>query len=401
VASVWDAVVDYAITQGIDAIALTGDIVDRDNRFFESYGPLSRGLSRLAEAGIDTFAVAGNHDFSVFPHLADTLGADRFHFLGRGGMWDTASLIRDDEEVLRFVGWSFPQSHVRRSPVDSLSIDASEVPTIGLLHGDLDQEQSDYAPVTRSALAAQPVDAWLLGHIHKPMCDDGQTPLMLYPGSPQPLDPGEEGSHGPWRIEVGSQGPITAQQVPLASVRYDTIDVKLDDVTDESGFRAAVVGAVESAAEAHAESGALRYVSYRLRCIGRTSVHRQLDTFWHDVSDLEVMVGERTAASVETLIVETQPDVDLRKLAHRSDPPGVLAQTILDLQTQSGKHDDLVQDTLQELSQINRARKYGPLRRASADALPSTPQDAREVLIRQGLQLLDELLAQKDTDADE
>jgi DNA repair exonuclease SbcCD nuclease subunit len=398
---VWDAVVDYATTQAVDAVALTGDIVDRDNRFFESYGPLSRGLSRLADAGIDTFAVAGNHDFSVFPHLVDTLDADRFHFLGRGGAWDTASLVRNGEEVIRFVGWSFPQSHVRNSPVDTLSIDASEVPTIGLLHGDLDQEQSDYAPVTRSALAAQPVDAWLLGHIHKPMYDDGGSPLVLYPGSPQPLDPGEKGSHGPWRIEVSSQRQITAQQVPLASVRYDTIDVKLDDVADEGDFRAAVVKAVESAAEAHAENDALRHVSYRLRCTGRTSIHRQLDTYWHDVADLEVRVGDGTAASVEALIVETQPDVDLRTLSHRSDPPGVLAQTILDLQANSGAHDELLQDTLQELSQVNRARKYGPLRRAGADALPNTPQDAREMLIRQGLQLLDELLAQKDADADE
>ena len=56
-AEAWQELVALAVEQGIDLVALSGDLVDRDNRFFEALGPLERGLGRLAEAGIDTVAV--------------------------------------------------------------------------------------------------------------------------------------------------------------------------------------------------------------------------------------------------------------------------------------------------------------------------------------------------------
>lgn len=40
----WSRIVDYAIAHGVDVVALSGDIVDRDNRYFEAIGPFQRGL---------------------------------------------------------------------------------------------------------------------------------------------------------------------------------------------------------------------------------------------------------------------------------------------------------------------------------------------------------------------
>ena len=56
-AAAWAAVVDYALQQKADVVAISGDLVDRENRFYEAFGPLERGLRRLSEAGIDTVAV--------------------------------------------------------------------------------------------------------------------------------------------------------------------------------------------------------------------------------------------------------------------------------------------------------------------------------------------------------
>src|SRR5690554_238804 len=59
-AGAWDAIVDAALAKKVDVVALSGDLVDRANRYFEAIGPLERGLRQLAEQGIDTYAVAGN-----------------------------------------------------------------------------------------------------------------------------------------------------------------------------------------------------------------------------------------------------------------------------------------------------------------------------------------------------
>src|SRR5688572_5171381 len=73
-ASVWNDIVEYALRERIDLLLVSGDWVDRENRFYEAFGPIERGLRVLDGAGIDTVAVAGNHDFDVLPRLADQLG---------------------------------------------------------------------------------------------------------------------------------------------------------------------------------------------------------------------------------------------------------------------------------------------------------------------------------------
>src|SRR5690606_31256677 len=49
-AGAWSLIVDRAIAERVDLVAVSGDLVDRANRYFEAYGPLERGLERLKEA---------------------------------------------------------------------------------------------------------------------------------------------------------------------------------------------------------------------------------------------------------------------------------------------------------------------------------------------------------------
>jgi len=81
---VWGDTVSYAVEQAVDVVALTGDVVDAQNKRYEALGPLQRGLRRLEEAGIPVVAVAGNHDFDALPRLAEMVEAEHFHLLGRG-----------------------------------------------------------------------------------------------------------------------------------------------------------------------------------------------------------------------------------------------------------------------------------------------------------------------------
>lgn len=399
VASVWDAVVAYATDQAVDAVVLTGDVVDRDNRYFEAFGPLQRGLRRLADAGVDTFAVSGNHDFDVLPQLADVLHTDQFRLLGKGGRWEPATLTRDGEEVLRLVGWSFAEQHVTTSPLDHLDLPPSDLPTVGIVHGDLDHPASRYAPLERTRLRAFPVRAWLLGHVHKPVCHEEPDPLILYPGSLQPLDPGEEGNHGPWLVEVDPDGTATARQLPMASLCYASLEVDVSDAASDAALRQATVRAIEDDVEQRVQQcERLRHVVYRLCCTGRTSLHRRVQSYGDVIVDELEVSFENTTAVVDDVVVETRPDVDLHALARSSDPPGALARLLLDLEQDEldEVEADLLRDVERALERIHRANAYAPLRRDAATREPPGPSDVRTMLLRRGMLLLDALLAQNE-----
>lgn len=387
--------VDYAIAQKIDALAISGDIVDRENRFYEAYGPLERNLRRLTGADIDTFVVSGNHDFDVLPRLAHDLGSQRFHFLGSGGAWEQQALRRDGA-MLNILGWSFPAERVLDNPLRTCPPPSSgQAPTLGLLHADLDQPQSAYAPVALSELQRLPVALWVLGHIHRPRFyrQDGLPPV-LYPGSPQAMDPGETGPHGPWIVEIDARGDVAARHIPLSRVRYDQIEIDLTGIDTKESFESHVTGQLKrELAKACAEGGPLEYCCCRLHLAGRTRLHRKLAGLCDALQqDLELNIGE-VLARIDCVIIETRPPLDLQALARGNDVPGELARLLLELSANTPGPDalHLLAQLAQRSADLCDARAYQQL----ADP-PPEPAACRQALLRQGMLMLDALLAQKE-----
>lgn len=395
---VWQQTISYAIDQKVDALVLTGDVVDADNRFFEAFGPLQRGLTRLSEARIPTYAVAGNHDYDVLPRLHELLESGLVHLMGWGGQWTTAPLVRDGETVLRFAGWSFPTRHVTASPLSEFPDLETDVPTIGILHAELDNPTSTYNPVRRQELQEKPVSAWLLGHIHRPAVHEHQEQCILYPGSPQPLDPGEEGAHGPWLVSVEPSGRARAEQLPLATLRYDSLDVDLTGVDADDAFQQKVVASVaDDLAGTTAAQSELRRVVYCLRYIGRTALHRRVEALNEQiVTDLQVLSGAVTAV-VDQFDVQTRPKLDLEQLARAADPPGVLAGLLLEIQRDGTLGDDalsLLRLMADDCVGVHRAAAYAALRSGNRPTGAPDAAQMRALAIRQGLLLLDEMMVQ-------
>ena len=197
------AAVERAVAEGVDAVLFAGDVVESTNDRFEALRPLEAAVQRLLAAGIPVIGVVGNHDVEALPRLADTI--EGFELLGRGGHWQSRVIEKSGRPAVEIVGWSFPDKHVRSSPVGELlrnPIPPSHagIPRIGLLHGDLDASGGNYAPFTSSELSQAGLDAWLLGHIHKPSLSagaglNGEGPRG-YLGSLVGLDRGEKGTHG-------------------------------------------------------------------------------------------------------------------------------------------------------------------------------------------------------------
>ena len=331
----WRRAVAHALDHDVRAVLLAGDVVDRDDDFFEAYRALESGVSTLADAGIDVIGVAGNHDVKVLPRLARQIPG--FQLLGEGGKWETCR-IDGGREAVTLWGWSFPQARVLDSPLKEHSFDLAPGINLGLLHCDRDAgPESPYAPITRQELERAGLDGWLLGHIHKPDALSATSPNG-YLGSLTGMDRGESGPHGPWMITVADGGIADVEHLPLAPLRWEALDVDLEGIGEPAeakermleeairldGELATLHAAPSAAGLSVALTGRTRFGSAALDQISR-----------EDQDDLHTGAAG-TRYFIVDLRLDTRPEIDLKELATRPDPVGLLAARLLWLDRPEG-----------------------------------------------------------------
>lgn len=395
-AAAWAATVDWALEHDVDAVALAGDVVESLEDRFEAYGHLERGVRRLTGRGIDVVGVAGNHDVLALPRLADRI--PDFKLLGRKGQWETIRLRADSGAELCLMGWSFPEPVFRGDPLAGLALELpSGVAAVGLLHCDLDQTNSPYAPVPRRAFDSAPGAAWLLGHVHGPSDLSAVRPVG-YLGSLVGLDPGEPGLHGPWLARISGDARVSLEQVPLAPIRWEAEPVAIDEPRDVAGdgIEDALVRLFDAAMQAVHDRieptlGETQVVGCRLRLTGRSKNHRSLLR----AADNRAVRGytrtyDDVVYFVEKIIDDAGPALDLQRLSETSDPPGLLARRVLALQNAGPE--------VQQLLAAGRdaIEAAGQFARNADDAGGLSEERTRELLVRAGVAALEELLVQRD-----
>ncbi len=417
VAEVWRRAVELALGEQVGLVLLSGDLVDRANRYFEAFGPLEEGLRRLAAAGIETCAVAGNHDFDVLPRLAQVVGGERFHLLGRGGRWERFTWGGEEGRPrLHVDGWSFPGRDVREDPVAAYELEPpagaeAGAPVLGLVHGDLGQPASANAPLSRARLESAGPAAWVLGHVHKPeRIDLAGGRWALYPGSPQPLDWSETGAHGAWLVGLEGDRLGLPRPVPLATVRWELREVDLSGVAARDEVEDRVVRAVREEAEALAvEAGdaAPEELLLRLTLTGRSPLHRELSDLARRLEEgapIERPLEGGGRARLMEVRVATRPALDLEGLSGGDDAAALIASVLMALdrgpEASAGAGEDgpeldpeldpeLLRRIRESVREVYDQRPYLPLgggRRLAEDEL-------RELLAGRAASLLDALVA--------
>lgn len=320
----WDAIVEKALELAIDVLVLAGDVVQQEEHWFEAYGPLLAGLHKLGTAGIQTIAVGGNHDYSVFPQLAKD--SPFIKVLGLGGTWE-----HWDCKGVRFVGWSFEQRYMRENPLDSFTrelLDTS-LPLLGLLHCEVGSApQTAYAPVPGSAFSATTIPWWVLGHIHKGGVLKGGN--AFYCGSPYALDSNEEGVHGLWLLE--SQGTSSWKEpklLPFCPYRFETCRVDLEGVQTQEALRTTLTQTLRAFASSLQGEGLLLCKLILEGCIARTLDVSEILTKEH-LESLWLNVGECKVHTLPSYVDNTVLDIDLEKLRQGKDAMALLAAKLLD-----------------------------------------------------------------------
>ena len=388
-AEAWRRTVAAAVDEGVKAVLLAGDVVDRDDDFFEAYRALEHGVRTLADAGIDVIGVAGNHDVKVLPRLVRHI--PQFRLLGEGGRWESCRIEGNGESVTLW-GWSFPQPRVLSSPLDGHSLDPMPGINLGLLHCDRDAgPDSPYAPTSRLELARAGLDGWLLGHIHKPDALTAASPNG-YLGSLTGLDRGESGPRGPWTITVHDGRIAEVEHLPLAPLRWEALDVDLEGIGEPFQAKERLLASItELDGRMASLPRAPNAIGLSVSLIGRTGFgNAALDQLSPEDRNETHTGAAGTRYFVESVHLDTRPEIDLEELARRQDPVGLLAARLLWLDRPEGdsEHDRLVDEARQALRAQSAQSVWRGLR---ADGDASEPA---AWLRRAGYRALDRLLGQ-------
>jgi exonuclease SbcD len=324
----WRAVVRTAIEARVDFVVVAGDVFEGASPTLLGQTRFRDGLAKLADAGIPSFVVHGNHD-----PLDGRSWAPSLDFPGtvhRFGTDDVEAVphLRAGREIARIHGRSYPRAAVSENYALGFRADPAAPFSIGLLHANVGDRpgHANYAPCSVDDLRASGMDYWALGHIHQP----GQVvadPPAIYCGIPQGRDPGELGPRGCYLVEVDAAGRATPRFVATDLVRWQPLEVAIDPLTDDEGL----IGACREAIGVALDAADGRSLVVRARLTGRGALHTTLARPGY-LDHLRELLNEERSLTPPFVWVEsardvTRPEIDLESRRNAPDFVGDFLRT--------------------------------------------------------------------------
>lgn len=223
-------VVNLAIEKGADAILISGDVYNSEHHSLAAQMSFARELYRAAQAGIDTYIVHGNHDPEE-AWQADIPLPPSVHVFGSSEV-EGIPLLKDGEKVATVYGISYKTTHVKENLVKKFHREENDGFAIGMLHTELGNADSSYAPATVDDLKAAGMDYWALGHVHTRRVVN-EKPYIIYPGNTQGLDITETGPRGCYLVDVGAFGTVTAEFHDTDIIRWLDMHVDISEFENQ------------------------------------------------------------------------------------------------------------------------------------------------------------------------
>lgn len=350
-----ERIVDLAISEGVDAVIVAGDLYDGSQTSMATALFLMGQMRRLDTAGIGVFLIRGNHDAQSQITRELTFPPNVHVFDGRGKPVKAGALANGRE--IHVHGVSFAQPHAPASLLPTFRAPVPDSVNIGLMHTSLAgaSRHDPYAPVGIADLSAHGFDYWALGHIHQRRVHL-EKPWIVMPGNPQGRDINEGGPKGVTLATIAEDGTITCEEHPVAVAVFERLSIDLTGIDEWSGM----LDRVETVlGQARAAAGGAHLVA-RLALTGATPLA------WRLRRDEDLMLGElqNIAASLGECWIEA---VELAVSAPRA-AAGADAGPLTELSRLM--HEDVVQ---------NHAYRE-ELRETLADMLRQLPKEARSLL---------------------
>lgn len=367
----FENLVAEALERSVAFVVIAGDVYDGPERGIRAQLAFRDGLDRLAQAGIPSFVVHGNHDpveegwsaVRKWPDGVTVFGAEEVA---------TIPVVRDGQTLALIHGISYPRRAVTENFALRFRRDPASCFQVGVLHcnAGANADHAPYSPCSIEDLAASGLDYWALGHVHQRQFLHEGSPWIAYPGNLQGLSPkpSERGAKGVLVADVDDLRVSHIEFVPLDVVRFDELEIDIAGVPDVAGLIDALVEAARERAAIH--DG--RAVVLRVSLTGRGAVHRDLRR--GHVRDCALNPARSALASATQTVwldaVEdrTSPEIDIEALRGRGDFAADLVEMVDSVRATPATRSELIASHLDDLPRAD-------LRRLIGDAADAAPTD--------------------------
>lgn len=262
--------VNFAIERKVDFVLLAGDIYDGDWHDTGTGFYFVGQMSRLYDAKIPVYLLAGNHDAAN--RMSRQLKyPDNVH---------TFSHERPETFTLDHVGVALHgQGYAEQAEPNNLALTYpgafKGLLNIGVLHTALTGREGHerYAPCMVEDLLTRNFDYWALGHVHqRESVREGNHPRVEFSGNLQGRHIRETGAKGCLLATSNGSGKIAVEFEPLDVLRWQRVVVECDGVTRFDDVLANVKAKLTDAA-----AGAKgRLLAVRIEIVGACPCHDSL-----------------------------------------------------------------------------------------------------------------------------
>jgi len=348
--------VDLCINQNADFLVIAGDVYDGADRSVRAQLRFREGLSKLADKGIKSFVVHGNHD-PLDGWQSSISWPEGVHIFGAIPEWK--NFEKNGEVVAAVQGMSYPTREVtdnlatQFTPPESPSLFA-----IGLLHANVGANSAhpNYAPCSVEDLSESGIDYWALGHVHTRQTLKRSAPVIAYPGNTQGRHPNETGARGALVVNVDLSGASRSEFVALDVVRWERSDIDISNLETIDSLDSAIRQATDNLS-VEAED---RDVVCRLTLVGRGPLHEQLSADGAVMDLLEAVRGTWSGGGspwvwVERIVDSTRPAIDIESRAKQDDFLGATLKRALLSSFESDEIDRLTK----VVSDVYTGRRHG------------------------------------------
>ena len=220
--------IDTAIKYHVDFVLISGDIFDSSHQHIHEKIFLKEQFQRLAQAGIYTYLIHGNHDYGGFTEDWNNDWVKAFK-----EDVSTEILKTSSGESIAISGFSYDTRWITEPMAMHFPMRNSLVDYhIGMYHGQTrttSDSSAAYAPFKISDLEKLHYDYWALGHIHRAM-DLDSNGRIAYSGTIQGRNFKEVGEKGFYLITLNKNLPINKQFVSCNPIEWVEIEFLVENV---------------------------------------------------------------------------------------------------------------------------------------------------------------------------
>ena len=214
--------INTAIEYHVDFVLISGDIFD------SSHQHIKEQFQRLAQAGIYTYLIHGNHDYGRFTEDWNNDWVKVFK-----EEVSTEILKTSSGESVAISGFSYDTRWITESMAMHFPLRNSLVDYhLGMYHGQTrtaSDSSTAYAPFKVSDLEKLHYDYWALGHIHRAMDLDSYGKIA-YSGTIQGRSFKEMGEKGFYVITLNKNLPMNRQFVSCNPIEWVEIEFLVEEV---------------------------------------------------------------------------------------------------------------------------------------------------------------------------